>query len=465
MSTKQRTIAKAVSVKGKGLHTGSDVTLTFNPAPENTGFVFRRTDLENKPTIKAVAENVVDTSRGTTLAENNAKVYTIEHVLASLCGLEIDNAIIDLDGPETPILDGSARFYIEALQSAGITEQAEDRYVYTIKEKIEYKDENKGVHIIAFPDDKFSLQVLIDYNSSVLVNQYATLDSIQDFSSEISKCRTFVFLHEIELLLKNNLIKGGDLSNAIVFIDREISQDELDRLAEVFNKPKIQVKPQGYLNNIDLHFTNEPARHKLLDFVGDLALAGYPVNGRFIAVKPGHLSNTEFAKILRKIIKKDRLKPAVPVYDPTKAPVLDIKQIKKLLPHRYPFLLVDKIIEMNETSVVGIKNVTFNEQFFVGHFPEEPVMPGVLQIEAMAQVGGILVLSGVPDPENYSTYFLKINNVRFKQKVSPGDTLIIKMELIDPIRRGIANMKATAFVGDNIVTEGELMAQVAKDKS
>ncbi|MBI5219067.1 MAG: bifunctional UDP-3-O-[3-hydroxymyristoyl] N-acetylglucosamine deacetylase/3-hydroxyacyl-ACP dehydratase [Bacteroidia bacterium] len=464
MAEKQKTIGKSITIKGFGLHTGAEVVLTFHPSVENTGYQFRRIDLENHPVIKAVSDNVVDTSRGTSLEENGIRVHTVEHVLAAVSGLGIDNIIIDVTSQETPIMDGSSKMFVEALLEAGIVQQEAEKYCYAIKEKIEYIDKEKGVEIIAYPDDKFSMNVLIDYDSHALVNQYATLDSLEEFEKNISCCRTFVFFHDLEPLLKNNLIKGGDLSNAIVIIEREVTQDELDRLAKLFNKPTVQVKPQGILNNLELYFNDEPARHKLLDFLGDLALIGCPLKAKIIAKRPGHYANTEFSKILRKIVKKERTKTPAPRYNPSKAPILDNSQIKKMLPHRYPFLLVDKVIELNETSVVGIKNVTFNEYFFTGHFPDEPVMPGVLIIEAMAQVGGILVLSAVPDPENYSTYFLKINNVRFKNKVVPGDTLILKLELMDPIRRGVANVKATAFVGDTIVTEAELMAQVVKNK-
>ncbi|HBX52897.1 MAG: UDP-3-O-[3-hydroxymyristoyl] N-acetylglucosamine deacetylase [Bacteroidetes bacterium RIFOXYA12_FULL_35_11] len=465
MTEKQRTISKPVSVTGKGLHTGIDATLTFYPAPENSGYQFRRIDLKDKPIVKAQVENVVDTSRGTAIEENGVRINTVEHVLAALSGLQIDNALIELNGPETPIVDGSSKAFVEALIEAGITEQNAERYYYHIREKIEFKNPEKGIEIVVYPDDKFSVNVLIDYDSKVLTNQYATLDSLEEFKDNISCCRTFVFLHELEQLVKHNLIKGGDMKNAIVIIDKAISQDELDKLASLFNKPKVQVKPQGILNNLELYYPNEPARHKLLDFIGDLALIGCPIKGRIVAKKPGHLSNTEFAKIIRKFVKKDKNKPHVPNYDPNKEPIMDIIKIKKMLPHRYPFLLVDKIIEMTDTTVVGIKNVTNNENFFMGHFPAEPVMPGVLIIEAMAQVGGLLVLSGVPDPENYSTYFLKINNVRFKDKVVPGDTLILKLELVDAVRRGVCTVKATAFVGDTIVTEAELMAQIVKNKS
>lgn len=465
MAEKQKTITNPVTIKGNGLHTGIEATLTFLPAPVNTGVVFRRTDIDSKPVIRAVIENVADTSRGTALEENNIRVNTVEHVIAAITANGIDNIFIEMNGQEVPILDGSARIYFDELHKAGLAEQDAEKYCFTLKEKIIYSDPSKGVEITAYPDDKLSINVLIDYESSILVNQYAMLEDMKDFREEISGCRTFVFLHELERLSKSNLIKGGDLSNAIVIIDRDVSQEELDRLAELFNKPKVQVKPQGVLNNVDLYFSNEPARHKLLDLYGDLALIGCQVNARIIAKKPGHFANTEFAKIIKKLVKKDKTKIAVPKYNPAVTPLLDTMQVRKLLPHRYPFLLVDKIIELADSHVVGIKNVTFNENFFTGHFPEEPVMPGVLIVEAMAQVGGILVLHDVPDPENYATYFLKINNVRFKNKVVPGDTLILKMELIDPIRRGIANMKATAFVGDSIVAEGELMAQVARIKN
>jgi UDP-3-O-[3-hydroxymyristoyl] N-acetylglucosamine deacetylase/3-hydroxyacyl-[acyl-carrier-protein] dehydratase len=465
MADKQKTIAKPVSLKGKGLHTGLMVEITLKPAPVGQGYVFMRTDLEGNPTIRALAENVTETSRGTTLEENGAKVSTIEHCLAACAGMELDNVLIEITGPEAPILDGSSSFYVKAISEAGITEQDADKEYFTPSEKIEYYDEKKGIHIIAYPDEQLSINVLIDYNSKVLGNQYATLDDLKKFKDEIAPCRTFVFLHELEFLAKNNLIKGGDLDNAIVIMDRQVNQEELDRLAVLFNKPKIKVKPEGVLNNIDLHFPNEPARHKLLDMVGDISLIGMPFKGKIIATRPGHHSNTEFARILRQMAKKDKSKRNLPRYNPNVEPAIDIQGIKSRLPHRPPFLLVDKIIHLDEKVVTGIKNVTMNEPFFVGHFPDEAVMPGVLIVEAMAQVGGILVLNSVPDPENYLTYFMKIDKVKFKKKVVPGDTLIIRMTLLEPIRRGIALMYAEAYVGDTLVTEGELMAQIVKVKT
>jgi UDP-3-O-[3-hydroxymyristoyl] N-acetylglucosamine deacetylase/3-hydroxyacyl-[acyl-carrier-protein] dehydratase len=464
MSEKQRTIQQETIIKGKGLHTGVNAELTICPAPENTGFVFQRMDLPNFPTIEAIADNVIDTSRGTTLEQNGARVSTIEHVLAALSGMGIDNAILKINGPEMPIMDGSSKYIVEAIKSVGVVKQEAERVFYVIKEKLVYSDPENGIEIAAFPDDSFSLDVLIDYNSRVLGHQFAQLKNINDFEQEISPCRTFVFFHELEVLLKNNLIKGGDLQNAIVIMEKEAPQEELDRIADLFNKPRIHVKPEGILNNLDLHFTNEPARHKLLDLVGDLALVGRRIKGKIIARRPGHHANTELAKTIRKMARKEALKPNVPVYDVNTPPLLNILQIQTVLPHRPPFLLVDKIISMDETSVVGLKNVTMNEGFFVGHFPNEPVMPGVLQIEAMAQVGGILVLNSVPDPENYLTYFLKIDRVKFKRKVVPGDTLIFRLDLLEPIRRGIANMFGQAFVGNQLVMEGELMAQITKFK-
>ncbi|MDP4209497.1 MAG: bifunctional UDP-3-O-[3-hydroxymyristoyl] N-acetylglucosamine deacetylase/3-hydroxyacyl-ACP dehydratase [Bacteroidota bacterium] len=465
MVVKQRTIQKPATIKGKGLHTGVDVELTFQPAPENHGFKFKRVDLDNQPVISAVAENVVDTSRGTTIEEKGVRVSTIEHVMAALVGMGIDNVLIEINGPETPIADGSSKYFLEALKDAGVVELEADRRYYEIKEKIVYSDPQRGVEIAIFPDDHLSIDVMIDYNSKVLGHQYAMINSMEDFEKEISSCRTFVFLHEVELLLKHNLIKGGDLNNAIVIMDRQVTQDELDRLAELFNKPKIHVKPEGILNNIDIHFSNEPARHKLLDLIGDLALIGTAIKGRIVATRPGHAANTETAKMLRQLIKREMLKGDVPKYDPNQQPLYNINQIKEILPHRPPMLLIDKVMSLDEKTVIGIKNVTMNEPFFVGHFPDEPVMPGVLQIEAMAQLGGVLVLGTVPDPKNYLTYFLKIDKVKFKRKVVPGDTLIFKCDLIGEIRRGIATMWAQAFVGDNVVCEGEMTAQIVKNKA
>jgi len=462
MTENQKTINKPVSFSGRGLHTGVEVKLTLAPAPENHGYQFIRTDLNDRPVIRAIAENVVDTSRGTTLEEKGVKVSTIEHVLAACVGCGIDNVLIELNGPEAPILDGSSREYAERINKTGLTDQEAARNIFKIEEKIEYKDEELGIELIAYPDDKFSLDVKIDYNSKVLGFQYANLDNIKDFTDDIAPSRTFVFLHELEFLLKNNLIKGGDVDNAIVIIDRKVSQEELDRLAELFNKPKVKVQPEGILNNVTLNYSNEPARHKLLDILGDLALVGQPIQGKIIATRPGHYANNQFARLIRSMAKKDKLKKKAPRYD-LNNPVLDIKEIKKILPHRYPFLMVDRVLHRDEKTVVGVKNVSVNEPFFEGHFPQEPVMPGVLQVEAMAQVGGILVLNTVPDPEHYATYFLKIDNVKFRGKVVPGDTLIIKADLLEPMRRGIAHMFGQVFVGDNVVSEGELMAQIVKE--
>ncbi len=462
MAEKQRTLKAPISFKGKGLHTGVEVNMTFLPAPGSHGYIFKRTDLPGQPLINALAENVVETARGTVLEENGARVSTIEHVLASFVGMGIDNVLVEVDGPEAPILDGSAREFAEAIDETGAVDQTTDRKYFMLKEKVEYYDEENGIHIIAYPDKIQSISVLIDYNSKFLGNQYASLDEVKNFKEEIAPCRTFVFLHELEYLAKNNLIKGGDVDNAIVIVDRKWEQKELDRLADLFNKPHISVQPEGILNNVDLRFPNEPARHKLLDLVGDLALVGRWFKAKIIATRPGHQSNNEFARALRQVMKKEALQKQIPVYNPNLEALIDINEVKRKLPHRYPFLMVDKVIHLDEKSVVGIKNVTSNEPFFTGHFPEEPVMPGVLQIEAAAQVGGLLVLGTVPDPENYSTYFLKIDKVKFKRKVVPGDTLIIKVDLLEPIRRGIALVFAEIFVGNKLAMEGEMMAQIVK---
>lgn len=465
MVEKQKTLKQEVTLSGTGLHTGANVNFTLKPAAANHGFKFKRTDMEGQPIIDALADNVSYTQRGTVLANGEATVSTIEHCLSALTALQIDNCLIEVDGPEAPILDGSAKFFVEAIKKAGIEEQDEERKFFVVKEKMVYENEELGIKIVALPDDEFSADVKISFDQSLLLsNQYATLDSFNDYEKEISACRTFVFLHELEPLLKNNLIKGGDLDNAIIIIDKEISQEELDKLADLFNKPRVEVQPTGILNNLELVYSNEPARHKLLDVIGDLALCGMPIKGRIMATRPGHMANVEFAKIIRKEIKKRALRPETPTYDPNKEPIYDINDIRSMLPHRPPFLLVDKIIELNEKSIVGIKNVTMNEPFFVGHFPEEPVMPAVLQIEAMAQTGGIFVLSQLDEPSAYSTYFLKIDNVKLRKKVVPGDTIIFKLELLTEFRRGMANMKGTAFVGDSIVSEGEFVAQVVKNK-
>lgn len=465
MSGKQKTIISPVSITGTGLHTGREVNLTFKPAPENSGYKFRRTDLEGKPYISVDVDNVVDTSRGTTLEENGARVYTTEHVLAAVCGMGIDNLIIELDQMESPIKDGSSRYFTEALQKAGIIEQEAEKNYITITEKISFTDPSNKVEISVEPDDNFNISVEIDFETKVLGVQDAQLKSIGDFPEEISMCRTFVFLHELEYLLNNNLIKGGDLSNAIVFVNRLISQEELDRLADLFHKPKVKVLKEGILNNLELHFSNEPARHKLLDVIGDLALLNRPVRGKIYAKRPGHYSNVQFAKLIKQQIKQKKMNNQVPTFDLNKEPLMDIKQILKLLPHRPPFLFIDKILEMSDSHVVGLKNVTMNESFFVGHFPDEPVMPGVIQIEAMAQCGGVLVLSTVPDPHNYTTLFLKIENVKFRQKVVPGDTVIFNLELASPIRRGIAHMRGQAFVGNKVVMEAQMMASIKEKES
>lgn len=464
MSDKQKTIQKEIKLSGKGLHSGKEVELVFKPAPENHGYKFRRTDIDGQPTVNALLENVIDTSRGTTIEENGTKVITVEHVLAAIYGLEIDNILIELNNEEVPIMDGSSKLFVEKLIEAGIQEQNEDKNYYTIKENVIYADENKDAEIVIIPDNKLNINVVIEYDSEIVLSQHAYLSELSKFKSEIACSRTFVLLSELEVLLKNNLIKGGDLSNAIVILDREVEQSELDRIADLFGErtKKLEDIKNGILNDSALNYPNEPARHKILDILGDLALLGQPIKGRIIAKKTGHSANVQVGKKIKEVIKKEFSKNTAPKYDINVPPIMDITQIKKLLPHRYPFLLVDKIIEMNDTTVVGVKNVTGNEEFFNGHFPKEPVMPGVLQIEAMAQVGGILVLSTVPDPENYSTLFLKIDGVRFKRKVVPGDTLVFRLEFISPLRRGLANMKGQAFVGDTLVAEGELLAQISK---
>jgi UDP-3-O-[3-hydroxymyristoyl] N-acetylglucosamine deacetylase/3-hydroxyacyl-[acyl-carrier-protein] dehydratase len=458
MAVKQKTLASSFTIQGKGLHTGVNVTMNFLPAPINHGFKFKRIDLENQPIIDADVDLVVDTSRGTLLEKNGVRIGTIEHALAALIGMDLDNVLIEVNNEEAPIIDGSSIYFVNAIEKAGIVEQKADREYFVVKDKIEITDEKSGALITALPDDDYRLNVNISFKSKVLNNQYATLQTIRNFKTEIANCRTFVFLHELEFLLSNNLVKGGDLDNAIVIIDKDISQVELDRLADLFHHKHVEVKPQGILNNLELHYDNECARHKLLDIIGDLALCGKHIKGRIIASKPGHGPNTLFAKAIKKSIKE--AEERVPDYDPNATPVLDICQIKDLLPHRYPFLLVDKIISKTDMQIVGIKNITANEPFFQGHFPEEPVMPGVLLVEAMAQTGGLLVLSQLTG--KFSTYFVRIDNVKFRKKVVPGDTLIFKLILVSPIRRGIANMKGVTYVGNKIVAEGEFMAQIVK---
>ncbi len=461
MSQKQKTLQKAVTVSGVGLHTGVNATLTFKPAPENHWFKFKRVDLDGAPVIDVDAYNVVDTSRGTTLQQNGARVSTTEHALAALIGLEIDNVLIEIDGPEVPIMDGSSKPFIDALLSAGIHEQAAEREVFVLNEVLSYEEPARNVEMLAVPSPDYRITVMVDYNSPVLGTQHAQLHKITEFKDDFSPCRTFCFLHELEMLVKHNLVKGGDLNNAIVVVDRDVSQDKLDELARLFNKPNVQVKEKGILNNVQLHFQNEPARHKLLDIIGDFALIGMPIQGHILAARPGHAANVEFAKVIKDFIKKNRA-PKPRRYDVTGTPVCDINKIQSMLPHRSPFLLIDKIIELEPERVVGVKNVTMNEWFFQGHFPENPVMPGVLLIEAMAQTGGILVLNTVPDPDNYWTYFMKISEARFKQKVMPGDTVIFDLQLVSPIRRGICHMRGEAIVGDKVVMEAEMMAQIVK---
>lgn len=459
---KQNTLAASFSLQGKGLHTGLDIQVTFNPAPENHGYKIKRVDLPEQPIIDALAENVINTQRGTVIGKKDVVIGTIEHAMAALYASGVDNCLIEVNAPEFPILDGSSRFYTEEIQKVGLQEQNASKDFYIVKHKIEVKDEESGASIMILPDDTFSVNVLISFDSPVLSNQYATMNNVSEFASEIAASRTFVFVREIENLLQHNLIKGGDLDNAIVIYDQKVSQESLDKIADMMNQPHKNVQDLGYINNKPLMFDNEPARHKLLDVIGDIALIGKPIRGRVIATHPGHSINNKLARIIRKDIKLNDVQ--APVYDPNKEPIMDINRIRELLPHRYPFLLVDKIIEIGKNYIVGVKNITVNEPFFQGHFPQEPVMPGVLQIEAMAQTGGLLVLNSVEEPERYSTYFMKIDGVKFRQKVVPGDTLVLRLELLAPIRRGISTMKGYVFVGDKLVSEAEFMAQIIKNK-
>ena len=459
---KQNTLAASFSLQGKGLHSGLNIEVSFNPAPENHGYKIKRVDLPEQPVIDAVAENVINTQRGTVIGRKDIQISTIEHAMAALYAMGVDNCLIEVNAPEFPILDGSARHYVEEIQKVGLQEQNAARDYYIVKHKVEVKDEETGASIMLLPDDHFCVNTLISFNSPVLNNQFATMNDVKDFPTEIAASRTFVFVRELEMLLQNNLIKGGDLDNAIVIYDQKVSQEALDKLADMMNVPHQNIQEPGYINNEPLVFDNEPARHKLLDVIGDIALIGKPIKGRVIATRPGHSINNKLARIIRKQIKLNDVQ--APIYDPNAEPVMDINRIRELLPHRYPFLLVDKIIELGKNYIVGVKNITTNEPFFQGHFPQEPVMPGVLQVEAMAQTGGLLVLNTVDKPERYSTYFMKIDGVKFRQKVVPGDTLILRLELLAPIRRGISTMKGYVFVGDKLVSEAEFMAQIIKNK-
>ncbi|MBO5053735.1 MAG: bifunctional UDP-3-O-[3-hydroxymyristoyl] N-acetylglucosamine deacetylase/3-hydroxyacyl-ACP dehydratase [Muribaculaceae bacterium] len=459
---KQLTLKDSFEVTGKGLHTGIEIKATFLPAPDNHGYKFKRIDLDDAPVIDAVAENVIATNRGTVIGNGPVTISTIEHAMAALYAAGIDNVLIEVNAPEMPILEGSAMVYAQEIERVGLQEQSAEKEYFVVRHKIEVKDEETGAHIVVLPDDEFTLDVKINYDSPILANQYATLDHIADFKDEIASSRTFVFVREIEQLLKANLIKGGDLNNAVVIYDSPLSQEQLDHIADLMGVPHKHVSEYGFINETPLVHDNEPARHKLLDIIGDIALIGRPLKGRILATRPGHSINSKLTKLLRRDVK--RMDVIAPVYNPNIAPIWDNNDIRRMLPHRYPFLLIDKIIDKSENYIVGVKNVTANEPFFQGHFPQEPVMPGVLQVEAMAQTGGLLVLSTVDDPERYSTYFMKIDNVKFRQKVVPGDTILFHVSFMTELRRGCAVMKGRAFVGEKLVTECEFMAQIVKNK-
>jgi len=461
---RQKTLAAPISFEGHGLHTGTKVKMTVKPAEENHGIKFKRIDLDGQPIVEALVENVVDTRRSTTIEKNGVRIATIEHLMSALYGMEIDNALIEIDAHEVPILQGNAKPYVDAIEKVGIKEQKAEKEFFVVKSSITYSDEEKGIEIMTFPDDQFSVHVMIDYHSAVLGHQYATLNSLDEYKTEIAPAKTFVFLKELEFLYDNNLIRGGSLNNALVIIEKGVPQEELERLTKKFGMPEVKVtaKEKGILNEDALLFSNEPARHKLLDLIGDLALVGMPIKGKILATRPGHASNVEFVKKIRQEIKRRKMKGNLPEFDPYGKPVMDINKIKANLPHRSPFLLVDKIVYLDDNQIVGVKNVTFNEPFFTGHFPDEPVMPGVLIVEAMAQTGGLLILEQVDDPTQYASYFLKIDKVKFKRKVVPGDTLIMHLQLIEPVRRGIVVMQGHAYVGNTLVAEGTLTAQIAK---
>ena len=460
--SKQKTLGGSFSLFGKGLHTGLSLTVTFNPAPENHGYKIQRIDVEGQPIIDAIAENVVDTSRGTVLAKNDVRCSTIEHGMAALYALGVDNCLIQVNGPEFPILDGSAKFYVENIKRVGIVEQNAEKDFYVIKKKIEFVDENTGSSIIILPDEQFSITAMISFESQFINSQFATLDHMEDFANEIASARTFVFVREIEPLLKAGLIKGGDLDNAIVIYEKQTSQEQLDQLADMIKVEHRDANNLGYIQHKPLVWENECTRHKLLDIIGDMALIGKPIKGRIIATRPGHTINNKFARQMRREIRKHEIQ--APIYDPNETPIMDVNRIRELLPHRYPMQLVDKVIELGATSIVGVKNVTSNEPFFQGHFPQEPVMPGVLQIEAMAQCGGLLILNTLEEPERWSTYFMRIDDVKFRQKVVPGDTLLFKVDLPAPVRHGISSMKGYVFVGDHVVSEATFTAQIVKNK-
>lgn len=459
---KQQTLKSAFTIKGKGLHSGLEITATFRPAPDNYGYKFSRIDLEGAPVVEALAENVVETTRGTVLGKNDVKVSTVEHALAALYAAGVDNCLIEVDAPEMPIIDGSAIKYVEEIERVGLEEQKADKDFYIIKQKIQMRDEETGSTITIYPDENFSVEVMVEYNSPVIPNQFAVLDELSEFGREVASARTFVFVREIQPLLAHGLIKGGDLENAIVIYDKVASADEINSLCDLLGVPRRHLDKLGYINDTPLKWDNEPARHKLMDVIGDMALIGRPLKGRVVAVRPGHTINNKFTRMLRKEVKHTEIQS--PIYNPNKEPLIDINGVRKLLPHRYPFLMIDKIIEMDTNHAVAVKNVTVNEPFFQGHFPQEPVMPGVLIVEAMAQTAGVLVLNTVEEPERYSTYFMKIDNVKFRQKVVPGNTLLLHVSLMTEIRRGCAVVKGYAFVGEKIVAEAEFMAQIIKNK-